>query len=283
MLYYLPIGKLTISGNFEDITLPTGDGQTAASPTPTPGTPAQNGAASGDTSKNVTTQLKITLTPDVEADERAGVYYATPHANYMYEDDVQVKVNSKHLLDTGNVKTEDKTVAIVQEVTSLASQIATAGAKMRAPPRQQNRRPFNFTFRPSVYSEYDDVRTKLADRGITLTVDPAPMPDGKAVVIEQNEAKQLGANGLLFRPAVAYNVRVSFSDILATRQQFVLPDQNRIYEIGYPRISFIKREKNIGFSDGMLTDFHQITPSPILGFLGLPKAIIKGVVPLPGS
>ena len=165
----------------------------------------------------------------------------------------------------------------------MAGEFTTPGLHRRAPSAEQNRHPFNFTFRPSVYSEYDDVRRKLSERDIILDVQPVPEVDRKTVVIDPNEAKQLGTHGLVFRPAMVYNVKVSFSDVVANTQQFVLPDPNRLYEIGFPRISFIKREKNIGFTNGMLTDFHQVTPSPILGFLGLPKAIIKGVVPIPGG
>ncbi len=49
MPYYLPIGKIVISGSFEGDPL----------------------------------QLKLNLTAEMEADERAGVYYATPRANYL--------------------------------------------------------------------------------------------------------------------------------------------------------------------------------------------------------
>ena len=69
----------------------------------------------------------------------------------------------------------------------------------------------------------------------------------------------------------------------ASRLKIPTPDPDRMCEIGYPRISFVKHEKKIGFTNGMLTDFHEVTPSPILGFMGLPKAIIKAVLPVPGG
>jgi hypothetical protein len=269
MLYYLPVGKITIAGTFEEMNIPAVADPAAPVPAPT-ASPA----------KIVATQLKITMTAEVEADERAGVFYATPHANYLYEDDVHVKVSAKHLLDTGGVKTEDKTVEIVEGITSLATQIAGA----RTVASSENRRPFNYTFRPSVSSEYYNVKEKLRQRGITLTVNAAlAEPDGKMVIVDRTQAKKLGENGLLFRPAVPYNVYVGFEDTVANRQQFVLPDETRLYEMAYPRISFVKHDKQIGFIDGMLTDFHETTTSPILGFLGLPKAIIKAIVPVGGG
>jgi hypothetical protein len=48
-------------------------------------------------------------------------------------------------------------------------------------------------------------------------------------------------------------------------------------------MAFVKKVKETGFTDGMLTDFHQKVPSPILGFLGIPKAIVQAIVPIPGA
>ena len=51
----------------------------------------------------------------------------------------------------------------------------------------------------------------------------------------------------------------------------------------YDRLPFVKKVREVGFSDGMLTDFHQKRPSPVLGFLGIPKAIVQAIVPIPGA
>jgi len=40
---------------------------------------------------------------------------------------------------------------------------------------------------------------------------------------------------------------------------------------------------DIGFTNRMLTDFHQKVPSPILGFLGIPKAVVQAIVPIPAA
>ena len=72
-------------------------------------------------------------------------------------------------------------------------------------------------------------------------------------------------------------------ELIHSTQQFVLPDPDRLYEIEYPRMAFVKKVKEIGFTDGMLTDFRQKVPSPILGFLGIPKAIVQAIVPIPGA
>jgi len=50
-----------------------------------------------------------------------------------------------------------------------------------------------------------------------------------------------------------------------------------------PRRAFVKKAKEIGFTNGMLTDFHQKVPSAIPGFLGIPKAALQAIVPIPGA
>ncbi len=258
MPYYLPIGKVTIKGTF----------------------------AAGDAAKNIPGSWDVTITPEVEVDAKAGVCYAVPHANYMYDDEVQVTVNNKHLLNTGNVTAQDRTVEIIGQVASLATQLRA----FTAPPLP-NRAPFNFSFHPSDASEYERVKSELKERDIDLDVDPRPSRHERNVAVLP-EKDALGESGLLFRPAIAYNIRLRFRSkngngepipTIDNTQQFILPDPNALYAIGYPRIPFVKRVKQIGFTDGMLTDFHQTTPSPILGFLGIPNAIIKAVLPIPGG
>jgi len=101
----------------------------------------------------------------------------------MFEDDVHVTVNQKHLLSAGNVTTEDKTAEIVAAVASLVA-------------------------------------------GRTF--------------VQRAEEK-------------------------------------------LTRVAFVKKVRNVGFNDGMLTDFQQHLPSPVLGFLGIPKAIIQAMVPIPAA
>src|SRR4051794_15347510 len=106
MLYYLPIGKITIKGEFEEVasesakpnpsvTSKSDAAKTAEEKAGKPngtdgsdqsGTPS---AGSGETTIGVT-QLIITLTPEEEADGSAGTHYVTRVPNYLYEDEVKL-------------------------------------------------------------------------------------------------------------------------------------------------------------------------------------------------
>jgi hypothetical protein len=295
MVYYLPIGKITIKGEFKS------DGSTGRSPLTNaaalPGAKSSDGEESSQGGITISGGgLTITLVSEVEADETAGQYYVSPRANYMYEDETRVTVNSKHLLSTGNVTTEDKTADIVGALASLAAQAVTlTGGPSPAPSATPTPTPpFYFSFHPSNSTEVGDVTTALANRGIYFAVTSKRQPagsDSKGLQSVAN-AQRLGQGGLIFRSAVAYKVALRYpnainfdtsSSIINTAQQFILPDPNRLYEVKYNRMAFVKKLKEIGFRDGMLTEFHEKVPSPILGFLGIPKAILQAVVPIPGA
>jgi hypothetical protein len=297
MLYYLPIGKITIKGEFKPSSpsekakekniagpsAPTGNPGGAGGEQPTPGAATITAG-----------ELTITLTPEVEADEKAGEYYVTPRANYIYEDEARMTVNSKQLLSTGNVTTEDKTADIVGAVASIAAQ--AGGLKLlEGTPTPTPPPPFYFSFHPSCYDEVEFVKEQLKARNkITFDVKPAPTRSCKLAYTNASEAMRLGEKGLIFRPATSYKIMLKYSaidprdgktirPIIDSTQQFILPDPNRLYEIEYPRMAFVKKVKEIGFTNGMLTDFRQKVPSPILGFLGIPKAVLQAIVPIPGA
>ena len=194
MLYYLPIGKITIKGDY-------GKGE--------PTSRLKSDSASSTASPTATPRpVTITVAAEVEADETAGVYYVTSIPNYMFEDDVHVTVNQKHLLSAGNVTTEDKTAEIVAAVASL---VAGRTFLQRA---EEKAEPFDFSFHPSCPDEVDFVTRQLWRRGIGLTVDTEAGPSvcakrsrgfGKEL---EEAAREFSQQGLLFRPGVSYKIRL---------------------------------------------------------------------------
>src|ERR1700736_3027988 len=312
MLYYLPIGKVTIKGEFKPAPSPNPGGSRSnnnnlADASPPPGSPAGSPANPSDADAEKPQaapgstvisagELTITLTSEVEADSAAGEYYVTPRANYIYEDEARIGVNPKQLLSTGNVTTEDKTADIVGALASIAAEVPRGGLLARVEPKNKKRRlPFYFTLHPSNRGEVKDVKDELAERDIEFDVESAVVHQAKQVHVGNAQARELGERGLIFRPATSYKIILSFSGkdpndpdkkelpLIKSAQQFVMPDPTRLYEMEYPRMAFVKKVKEIGFRDGMLTEFHQKTPSPILGFLGIPKAVLQAIVPIPGA
>ena len=291
MLYYLPIGKITIKGEFK----PASSGEKKEERAASTGKPGDGGGGSSTAGPVAVTaaELTITLTPEVEADETAGEYYVTPQTNDIFEDEVRVTANSKQLLSAGKVTTEDKTAEIVGTIASIAAQAAEKEVATATPTQTPLPPPFYFSFHPSCYKEYQDVKGELEIRGIALKMSPEPRPRDKEIRPNAVQTGELAARGLLFRPATSYKITLCYdgtdlwngtkATLIKTTQQFILPDPNRLYEIQYLRMAFVKKVKDIGFRDGMLTEFYQKRPSPILGFLGIPKAIVQAIVPIPAA
>jgi hypothetical protein len=90
-------------------------------------------------------------------------------------------------------------------------------------------------------------------------------------------------------PFYLYVLRVSYVDkynevrIIDASYQFTLPDPSKAFAIDYSRIWFVKKTNEIDFTDGMLTSFHQIVPSPFLGGLNIPKSFLQALIPIPGA
>jgi hypothetical protein len=269
MLYYLPIGKITIKGEYEKseqspTPSPTATATATATPTPTP-TPKHASASGGKPNRGGKNndsgegsiaisggQLKITITSRVEADQKAGVYYVTPQTNDIFDDEIQVTVNSKHLLTAGKVTTEDKTAEIVGTIASIAAQamhaeqfLPAAGATPTPPPQ-----PFYFSFDPANQRDVTFVKGQLRQRGISLTVSPTPAGN----ILDADTVKQLaedyGQSGLVFRPAAAYNVQLIYPVdatsgkprpgqklyIIKDTEQFILPDRTKVCVMKYDRL-----------------------------------------------
>ena len=217
-----------------------------------------------------------------------------PHANYIYEDEARVTANANHLLSTGKVTSEDKTVEIVEALASLASEAKGLPAGSPSPTPTPSP-PFYFSFHPSNPKQVKDVKQALQTRNIHLDVRYAgqQIPTrGNEIALSRSVAQQIGQEGLIFRPGIPYIVELRYPDEtnfntsethINTTQQFNLPEANRLYEIKYNRMAFVKKVKEIGFQDGMPVDFYQKVPSLILGFLGIPKAVLQAIVPIPGG
>jgi len=313
LLYYLPIGKITLTGQAPPTPSPTV--AATATPTPTPSlgmeflkkkdeNPSRDDGQGKPPPPNTFAggQVTISLTPEVEADEHAGVYYVSPHANYLFEDEVQISAK-KHLLSTGKVTTEDKTVEIIGTVASIAANISGKRFLQTGGQPTPQPEPFTFSFHPHNATEVGRIACQLQQRGITMKVTAEGVdvtgPRSPVHEISKRELAALkylaqvttkdGSPGLLFRPAISYKVYLNYRQpgsglkAISASQQFILPDPTRLYVMRYDRMAFVKKLREVGFTDGMLTDFHQKVPSPILGFLGIPKAIVQAIVPIPGA
>jgi hypothetical protein len=333
MPYYLPIGKITLKGEFAAESHPAGDtdhaGDSSTTENPPPkksdgssanSSPIENpnkskeklelaaatpspkkgptktkkdDTTTGDTSSDTnSTAIKaggwtITLTAEVEADKTAPCY-AIPRRNYLFDDEYHVTVNGKHLLTAGNTTAADRTADIVGSVASLVTQAMALRGGVPAPSHES----FYLSFHTNDATEFGHVQGELKQRAIFLDLEPQPGRLGSKNVAKESYRQANTADGLAFRLATPYQITLksctstSLQDCghsIYYTQQFLLPTPDQTYVFDYARMPFAKKILEIGFTNGMLTDYHETLPSPVLGFLGIPKSILAAIIPVPNG
>lgn len=293
MPYYLPIGILTIKGTYSEPT---------PAPKTTPGASEGNQTPAGDkpedkespvpsdtsTANSVTFTIDgwtIAITAEVEADPNESLYIV-PERNYIFDDEYRVTVNPKHLLSTGNTTVADRSADIAGAIASLVSSDVGRGVHAGAPPAPKEHEPFLITFHPTSHDEYVNAQELIGTRDFTLTArypEPVGQEHAGAELIEAER------HGLAFRLGVPFEVslarqseRAQGTKVLKYTKRFILPG-TQTYVFDYRRMPFVKKVTEIAFTDGMLTDYHENLPSPILGVLSIPKAILAALIPLPSS
>jgi hypothetical protein len=60
-----------------------------------------------------------------------------------------------------------------------------------------------------------------------------------------------------------------------------LPDESQALTFQYSRLLFVKKVSTVGFIDGILRDVQSVRPSPIAGFMAIPKNVLGILAPLP--
>ena len=287
MPYFLPIGVITIKGDWKDQGAPPPKanlesgltfGLLTSGTAPAASKDDSDGAPAGQTVTLTFDGWTITITAEVEADP-GHMFYAIPRRNYIFDDYFQVTVNSKHLLSAGKSTANDRTADVIGAVASLVESAAAfrAEAVRPTPPLKS----FLVSFRTDSWTEWDAARKMLKKADFVL----APLATSAPANLE-NLSPCNQEHGLVFRLAEPYTLSLTYplkdASMLRYEHVFVLPGRQP-YVIEYHRVAFVKKVQEVGFTDGMLTDYRENLPSPILGVLGIPKAIIGAIVPFVGG
>lgn len=282
-LYYLPQGKIRITGEWK--TPPTSVVTVAKDP-------SKPSFSQADTTPFAL--FVVTISSEIEADPSAR-YYLKPQTNMFYSDASQISVNSKGLLSSGNATSEDNTQAIIGTLAAMAAQglqFAASGginiASVKVEPGKENFRerlkPFNVVFAPEDWAKY---RGRLRSCGFKLEVIKQNV-DGVQLSPPKWNPKNTAINGIVFRPTTPWRVNVTSAingDLMVTEiresKLLLLPDKEHPLVFDYSRAPFVKKVTNVTFADGVPQDHTRNLPSQALGFLGIPKAILDALVPLP--
>jgi hypothetical protein len=144
-------------------------------------------------------------------------------------------------------------------------------------------KPFSVVFDPD--NPPHGMTDTLDSCGFTVTAKKLPQPELK-VLKSIWSGQTPTAHGIVFRSVRPYRVTVdSHSDAFYIHEErlILLPDTTCGHELvlDYSRVPFVKKVTNMVFVDGVPQDLTETVPSPVLGFLSIPKAIIEALVPNP--
>jgi hypothetical protein len=186
----------------------------------------------------------------------------------------------------------DNTEIAVDSVKTVLTELQRVAA---APAVNKQPEPFTVLFDPDT-DEYGEAIKVMGAAGFKMRVTAQPQRqltpnDSDSYNGEERPGNFFNSetvheiNGIVFRPPKVYTIDITaasgYNAHVVLHQSIALPDVKSALVLDYSRMPFVERTTNIGFTDGMLTSYSQSTPSPVLGFLSIPKAIIEAVVPLP--
>jgi hypothetical protein len=149
---------------------------------------------------------------------------------------------------------------------------------------QANVAPFDITFDPSRPASVQRAQGTVAKFcGFVLTVVPSSTAGLEFKTKTPTPEQENHSDGIAFRATTAFTVKLTsktFPDF-ACHKVVILPDCSQTLLLDYSRMPFVQKDTNLGFQNGLLVEFAQNTPSPVLGFLGIPKAILTAILPIP--
>jgi len=264
--YALPKGKVTIK----------------VLETPgTPGTPANanlgTAAIPGTPAGYQITYVSTDYVPDA-----AQSYVLRYKNNVMFDENVQVKLTKKGLLDLVKIESEDKTVEIVKKLIEIAKNIRSiAQSGQAATIYQASFDPLNPPELWQINQQLKKVRG--GPYSVSIIEHPESAKGSMAAQPYVSPTEDDRIYGIAYRPVLAYGLTLSQKAIPQEVQTVLLPQGAEVVYLPVHRHAFIKKVNTMDFDEGILVEATFNKPSEALGFVEIPLEITKAIAALPGE
>jgi hypothetical protein len=209
--------------------------------------------------------------------------------NLLSNDDIRVVVGKDGLLDLVEVTTEDKSVEVVKKLIEIGKNVARITAQAggaRTTPEEEV--IFKASLDPTSDVEVAKINQALqqVEGGpyeVRLT-DRSPA-DSKQFNSTYQPGSTVGRHfqGVVFRPALAYGLRLSRQSIVQEVATVLLPNEAEILHMPINRSAFVKKVQKLDFNEGMLVEATLKKPSEALGAVEIPLEISRAILALPGE
>lgn len=209
------------------------------------------------------------------------------------EDHLKIKINSKGLLESVGVTTEDKSVSIVKEISKAPSVIFNGESegveRLQVVEEEVEEQEFSkvFLIDPSnLKDEYEWVihADKTNSINVSFVLKRNSMSHGETTVHDIDET-----DGVYSRPIEANRFTIEPQEVSLKKsgvsESFVefLPSSTRLIHHPIKRSSFVKKEYTLSFEEGIIKESEVKKPSEVDGFISIPINIAKAIVSIPAQ
>ncbi len=220
--------------------------------------------------------------------------------NVLMSDEIKYSVNSKGLLETVNISTEDRTAEIISQLSTAPKIIlGTSGEGEKGTGEIIKIKDYSAEFVIKA-SEITSKRINWKiiienELGInefkTLNIDfivsssDVMSPQPISTLINGTSPKiKSEINGIITRPLKNIQVSVKSTDPMVSESlpiYIVIADASKLINIPIGRAAFVKRINNIVMQDGIIVSNEIKNPSSLEGFISIPINIAKAIVSIP--
>lgn len=257
------------------------------------------------TGSNKVIEQNFTVTSEMIADT-GNLLSLNYKSNCLSADDIQYGVNSKGLLETVNITTEDRTADIISKLAEAPQVILGSSTNtLRAANTSVTIKEFSadFVLKASDLSTTAKVinwniiilnelgvnepaQSVPADFSVTSGAGPlAATPLSKLIGGPANATE---VDGILTRPikniSLVIQSAVAHTDLSTPLPiNVVVADASKLIVIPVKRTPFVKRVNKIGLQDGLIVSNEINNPSSVEGFVSIPVNVAKAIVSIPGQ
>lgn len=224
----------------------------------------------------------------------------------LMADDIKYLVNSKGLLETVNITTEDRTAEIISKLAEAPKAIVTpliAGGKSTGKSiikikeytadfivkaSAVSKTPLPIIWNIVIENELskEDYKIGNADFEISSQDLKTDTPKLSDLINGNALSKTTETEGIFTRPLK--NIELEFKSakggfINQLKQNIVIADNTKLVIIPVNRTAFAKRVNKIGIQDGVILSNEINKPSSVEGFISIPINIAKSIVSIPAQ
>jgi len=236
-------------------------------------------------------EQSFTVTTETVADTR-DLLTLNYTSNGMASDDIQYVVNSKGLLETVQVITEDRTPAIVE---SAATAFATSVGVPKSSSEKIEIKPYEAEFTVKVsdlpqtvmWRQYD-CKEKEAELDFSISSPDIPDTILLSNLINDSDLKSNDTEikGILTRPLKNIKLNFKSTNVFQPKPLPIyvpIADKSKLIVIPVKRSAFVKQVNKIAMQDGLILSNAITNPSSVEGFLSIPINIAKAIVSIPAQ